>query len=72
MENERTVVITVDKYARLLRDRALLRALENGGVDNWEWYSESLKDAGYYDEIEDGKFLRDAIEMSDRQREEIL
>ena len=30
-----------------LRDRDdILSALEAGGVDNWEWYSESIKNAG--------------------------
>lgn len=24
----------------------ILCALENGGVDNWDWYGDSLKDAG--------------------------
>lgn len=26
----------------LIKDQAFLSALEQGGVDNWEWYSESL------------------------------
>ena len=26
----------------LIKDQAFLFALEQGGVDNWEWYSESL------------------------------
>lgn len=38
--------------ARLIRDSYRLAALKNGGVDNWEWYSESI--------IED-----ESIEMSD-------
>ena len=29
----------------LVAARAELVALENGGVDNWEWYSESLHDS---------------------------
>lgn len=33
-------VATADVQARL----NLLEALENGGVDNWEWYSESIAD----------------------------
>jgi hypothetical protein len=41
---EETVAITVLEHKRLLRCRAILRALEAGGVDNWEWYGESLKD----------------------------
>lgn len=32
------------------RDLAKLRALENGGVDNWEWYDQSLEDAGWPDD----------------------
>ena len=31
-----------------------LDALEAGGVDNWEWYGDSLRDAGLLDEDEDG------------------
>lgn len=32
------------KYlAELERNNRKLKALEQGGVDNWEWYSESLK-----------------------------
>ncbi|QOV05439.1 hypothetical protein [Klebsiella phage P510] len=26
------------------------RCLEAGGVDNWSWYSDSLRDGGYFDE----------------------
>jgi len=40
------VVLTKEDHAALVRQSAMLRALEAGGVDNWEWYSESLKD--YY------------------------
>ena len=38
------------KYNELLDAQKKLIALENGGVDNWEWYSESLKD--YFKEKE--------------------
>lgn len=31
----------------------ILSALECGGVDNWEWYSESLRDAGLLDDDEE-------------------
>lgn len=41
---EETVNIAASEHKRLLRCRAILRALEAGGVDNWEWYGESLKD----------------------------
>lgn len=29
--------------------------LVNGGVDNWEWYSESLSDAGYEPQTDEGE-----------------
>lgn len=44
--------ITILDYIEELEDRdKKLTALELGGVDNWEWYSESLQD--YYFEDED-------------------
>jgi hypothetical protein len=43
--------ITKEEYDELVdRDRKLT-ALECGGVDNWEWYGESLSQ--YYDEKEE-------------------
>lgn len=39
--------------------------LENGGVDNWEWYSDSLDDAGYKkveDPLEDAQNFLDALD----------
>lgn len=38
------------RYEQLLKDSTILTALYHGGVDNWEWYSESLRDAGLLDE----------------------
>lgn len=38
--------ITQKEYDNLLKRDKVLSALEAGGVDNWEWYSESLTDAG--------------------------
>jgi hypothetical protein len=36
-----------------LRDLAArMLCLESGGVDNWEWYSESLDHGGYYKWLE--------------------
>lgn len=37
------VKVDYSEYERLLKRDEKLTALENGGVDNWEWYSESLK-----------------------------
>lgn len=48
----KTVTITKKQYDSLIRDRKELRALHAGGVDNWEWYSDSLIDAGLV-EVED-------------------
>jgi len=42
MVEESKVEITKKEYESLLRDSAILRALESGGVDNWEWYDEAL------------------------------
>ncbi len=42
------------KRLKHLEDRdAILSALEAGGVDNWEWYSESLHEAGLCDDDEE-------------------
>ena len=38
------IIIPKNEFASLLRDSDKLRRLEYGGVDNWEWYSESLND----------------------------
>lgn len=46
MSEEKTVTITESAYAGLLADSETLAALESGGVDNWEWYHESLQQAG--------------------------
>lgn len=48
-----TVTISEAEYTRLLMDEKILAALEAGGVDNWEWYSESLRDAGLFPDDED-------------------
>ena len=37
-------LIKEDKLIILLESYIRLRALESGGVDNWEWYGESIGD----------------------------
>lgn len=37
-----TVTIPAGEYARLKEDSRILGKLYAGGVDNWEWYSDSL------------------------------
>lgn len=53
MEPEETVTITKSEYESLLDDANWRRCLENGGVDNWDWYYDSLKDNGYFEGEED-------------------
>lgn len=43
-------ILTENQLKSLLEDQATLEALENGGVDNWEWYSESLYESPYWNE----------------------
>lgn len=47
------VTISAKRLKYLEHRDDVLSALEAGGVDNWEWYSESLNDAGILDEDED-------------------
>ena len=46
------IIIPKNKFANLLRDSDKLSRLECGGVDNWDWYGESLNDQSY-EEIQD-------------------
>ena len=43
------VEIPETEYADLQRAADKLAALEAGGVDNWDWYGQSLEDAGYWE-----------------------
>jgi len=36
--------VSKDELGELRKDQCKLRCLEAGGVDNWEWFDESLKD----------------------------
>lgn len=47
-------------FEELLDSYITLIALETGGVDNWEWYGESVKD--YYKELE-VKNMEEAIKL---------
>lgn len=38
-----SVTMTAAEHAKIQRELEKLHALEAGGVDNWEWYDESLK-----------------------------
>ena len=41
---EEYIAISAEEYQNLLTDSITLRALELGGVDNWEWYGESISE----------------------------
>ena len=41
---EEMISIPKKKYDELLKNSEILEALYAGGVDNWEWYEESLKE----------------------------
>lgn len=46
------IQLTEARIKELLKAERKLNALEAGGVDNWEWYSESLAEIYKEDEIE--------------------
>jgi len=48
---DKTVKISYKDYEELLDRDRLLGALESGGVDNWEWYGESIHQ--YYENEEE-------------------
>jgi hypothetical protein len=48
---EEQITILKAEYNRLVDRDFKLTCLENGGVDNWEWYDEALED--YYASKED-------------------
>lgn len=37
-------IISKEHLLSLIQDSITLTALENGGVDNWEWYGDSIND----------------------------
>jgi len=53
-------VLSEARLEELLNKEAKLRSLENGGVDNWEFYDEALKEYRTY--IEQKEFKKDFIQ----------
>lgn len=53
--------ISLAELQKLKRAQSKLEALEAGGVDNWEWYGESLKD--WFKENEIDELVEDMIEV---------
>ena len=50
MNNPDTVTIPLSEYEELIRDSRILHLLYAGGVDNWEWYDDSLAELREDDE----------------------
>lgn len=42
--NEEMITISKKRYDELVDQEEMLEALQAGGVDNWEWYGESLSE----------------------------
>lgn len=59
IEPQDTIIILVSEYKELLKNAEKLRRLEDGGVDNWEWYSDSL----YPDEEESYDAVCDELDQ---------
>ena len=49
------MTISAKRLKELERAEAKLSALEAGGVDNWEWYGESLKPYHEENELEESR-----------------
>lgn len=54
------VTISAAEYKKMQREISKLNALESGGVDNWEWYYESL--SAWHKENDIDEFLDGAVE----------
>ena len=40
--NEKYYKVSKSELRELIHDSLMYSALQNGGVDNWEWYGESI------------------------------
>lgn len=50
-KSKETIEITKEEYIRLRIAEESLNRLEAGGIDNWEWYEESLGEDDYVEKI---------------------
>ena len=53
-KDKETITIPLKEYKDLQRQSFMLTCLESGGVDNWDWYSESLKE--YFEKEDTGEW----------------
>ena len=58
-----TIIITKTEYLKLNMDSEVLSRLEGGGVDDWEWYSESINAIEHQDLDEYEDDLRKRLEL---------
>jgi len=58
MSNQDTVTILKSEYTQLRIAQEQLRRLEVGGVDNWEWYGESMNPEGEPDMDEEEESIK--------------
>lgn len=47
-ETNTTVTVPKDHYKHLMKRDFKLDCLEQGGIDNWPYYHDSLEDGGYF------------------------
>ena len=59
------ITIKFSDLLDLLEDSDKLMCLESGGVDNWDWYSESLESGGF---LEDAKGEPGELEKTRKER----
>ena len=59
MAKVKYVKLPLTELQALLEKEIEINALDCGGVDNWEWYSESFKEAAYLAEKENGEKFKD-------------
>lgn len=53
VDGSQLITITRKQYDALVLAQKELDALHMGGVDNWEYYSDALREAGFWDDEED-------------------
>ena len=50
---DETILIDVDEYEELQDAQLMLQCLENAGVDNWDGYSDAVREyTSYQDDVE--------------------
>lgn len=63
------ITITKERYLDLLICEMELSRLENGGVDNWAWYGDSLNPPGETSYDEEIELLRKEVFGEDKNED---